>query len=49
MIVKYFINGTEYQRFSNEQKRQITEKLARAFGLSPTNLKAQDKRQTMIV
>lgn len=45
MTVKYFINGVEYEHLSDEQRRQITEKLAKAFGVVPANLRQDEKRE----
>lgn len=48
MTVKYFINGVEYEHLSDDQRRQITEKLAKAFGVVPANQRQQEEKQEMI-
>lgn len=34
MTVKYFINGIEYKKLNDEQRKKITEKLEKSFGLT---------------
>ena len=48
MTVKYFINGVEYEHLSDDQRRQITEQLAKAFGVVPANQRQQDEKREMI-
>lgn len=48
MTVKYFINGVEYDHLSDEQRRKITEQLAKAFGVVPANQRQQDEKREMI-
>lgn len=48
MTVKYYINGTEYLYLDNEQKRIITDRIAKALGLTPVDSKDQGTKHDII-